>query len=1633
MSENSIPYYIKVDDYGNANISRDKIFAIPKDSTLVIELINGCPISKNIKLISNCEENFPDEYYLENTVFDINKSEYSKYIFEPDYKNSMIIFKLNMKNTGAIKIFFSYLDNNNQNKLTNVINLIVEPEIIINEKKIEMNSISLISVLSKNIGKLTDFKEFYKECNLLNYNFIHYTPIQKYGNSNSLYCLANINEINDSFFSEKLDNNTKLEYLDKEIKENEKNFSIGSIVDIVLNHTSDNSDWIADHPECGYNLENSPWLNCAYDLDKTLADFSKDFIECKTKLKFQPFINNENDLNITMGEIDKIIKQRNLYEYFNIDLEKNLKKYEEIFDDYKKDNNKYKINKYYTKNEDDYFYNNCIDKLGEERNGVEIIEQNLLNLLLDNKIEKETFLKKLKSLILNFNSKWQQNSNNMLNSALGNIRKEIHENYLENINPYGHKAIKYVHELCKPFFIPFGKEKNKIFANNGWISNSDDPHNPNPDFTLKNTYYYYKRNINIWCDCVKINYGKNLKTCPKYLLDFMTKYVTDMAKIFKGFRLDNAHSTPEYIGEYLMMKAREVNPNLLVIAELFTSPEIEINFMNKLGINLYIRELCWFNDINSMSGRMYFCFEGEQKKFGMVQNEDKKYKYLYPKRPESIIYDITHDNETFYKKYNNLGVSLTVMACNSFSICPIGSTRGTDQLFPKQPSVVNENRNYLYVNEEIEKNINEIENDKNNNNEKEEEEEKEEKKEEIEKIKKVNFEFKCDAEKVFLALSSRGWKPNIELKKKENGLFSIELELDTSETHYYKYVINNKDWVYDKSKPFVNDGSGNINNYIEFGPKKDKKNEVEDFNKLMKSCNFHKFNDLTIFRHYLNYMRKEFYNKNIEYDYKINGNYISIFRNVQINGDYLQNENDSFFYGYGIICRTGYNLNNNYQKYSIGLPGEFCELVCAVFMKNGKVNVEEFDKNNLLENSKNLNEVYITKNEKILKKICKFNNEKNYIEFNPLIHSNFAILIKYKIPENKFILFKGIYNNLYKINNEYSEYTKDLNFSDINLMLFKCEKEELENTKGKRGNYNIQGFGKFVYAGLYHLNLILYYIKLYKDNYHPILNNVRSGDWLIQYVFERLSNQNNIKKIYDTLNDIYKSYTQLPSEYKPNIFINIINTLYSIVIKKIYEITKNDLFKNKENIILKNILISIFSFTGNINSSKLNEDDLFTLSAGLPNFSTDFFRCWGRDTFISLKGLFLIPGYFSEAKHILKQFSSVLRHGLIPNLLGNGTICRYNSRDAVWFYLKSLLDYLEFSNDYEFLKEKIEMKFKSNDLEENEKLKDEKKLMSIEEIIYDILNNHLNDIKFTEWNAGKKIDSQMEEEGFEIEIKFNEKNGFIYGGNEHNCGTWMDKMGSSVKAKNKGIPATARNGADVEIISLLYYCLNKINDLIKENKISLNELKLKDKTFTIEEWKNLIENNFEKEFFVENKNELNKYDNFYKDYVSEKEDDIKQYDLRCNVFIAMSIAPELFNKEHAKKFLDLCEKNLFVFNSLGIRTLDKNNKNYNGNYNPENDSNDFNSALGFNYHNGPEWVWVNNCYFMSLLNFFDKEEVKEKLDKYLFVFYRHIINCEWGGLPELTNQNGNQCKSGSFTQAWSVATFIEVLDKLNKI
>jgi glycogen debranching enzyme len=45
-------------------------------------------------------------------------------------------------------------------------------------------------------------------------------------------------------------------------------YNLLGIVDIVLNHTSTDSQWLYDNPDSGYNLVNSPHLTSAFHLDE---------------------------------------------------------------------------------------------------------------------------------------------------------------------------------------------------------------------------------------------------------------------------------------------------------------------------------------------------------------------------------------------------------------------------------------------------------------------------------------------------------------------------------------------------------------------------------------------------------------------------------------------------------------------------------------------------------------------------------------------------------------------------------------------------------------------------------------------------------------------------------------------------------------------------------------------------------------------------------------------------------------------------------------------------------------------------------------------------------------------------------------------------------------------------------------------------------------------------------------------------------------------------------------------------------------------------------------------------------------------------------------------------------------------
>ncbi len=82
-----------------------------------------------------------------------------------------------------------------------------------------------------------------------------------------------------------------------------------------------------------------------------------------------------------------------------------------------------------------------------------------------------------------------------------------------------------------------------------------------------------------------------------------------------------------------------------------------------------------------------------------------------------------------------------------------------------------------------------------------------------------------------------------------------------------------------------------------------------------------------------------------------------------------------------------------------------------------------------------------------------------------------------------------------------------------------------------------------------------------------------------------------------------------------------------------------------------------------------------TIIAGYP-----WFTDWGRDTFISLRGLCLAAGRFEEAREILLGWTGAVSPGMLPNRFPDGgEAAQYNSVDASLWFIIAAHDYLALS------------------------------------------------------------------------------------------------------------------------------------------------------------------------------------------------------------------------------------------------------------------------------------------------------------------------------------------------------------------
>jgi glycogen debranching enzyme len=177
-------------------------------------------------------------------------------------------------------------------------------------------------------------------------------------------------------------------------------------------------------------------------------------------------------------------------------------------------------------------------------------------------------------------------------------------------------------------------------------------------------------------------------------------------------------------------------------------------------------------------------------------------------------------------------------------------------------------------------------------------------------------------------------------------------------------------------------------------------------------------------------------------------------------------------------------------------------------------------------------------------------------------------------------------------------------------------------------------------------------------------------------------------------------------------------------------------------------------------------------------------------------------------------------------------------------------------------------------------------------------------------------------------------------------------------------------------------------------------------------WYALLKQHFGKLFFA---------DGIVKDVIGG--DPVEECRFRPNACIALAKVPlGTVDADAARAYLKKCDESLR--GPLGMRTLPSTDPAYNGVY----DNSD--ETAGYNYHNGPEWVWLFG-YFIIACNRFDvftQDQMIQMVEQHEL----HIRRDSWRSLPELTNFNGHNCPFSCPAQAWSVCCLLEAISNFRK-
>lgn len=346
-----------------------------------------------------------------------------------------------------------------------------------------------------------------------------------------------------------------------------------------------------------------------------------------------------------------------------------------------------------------------------------------------------------------------------------------------------------------------------------------------------------------------------------------------------------------------------------------------------------------------------------------------------------------------------------------------------------------------------------------------------------------------------------------------------------------------------------------------------------------------------------------------------------------------------------------------------------------------------------------------------------------------------------------------------------------------------------------------------------------------------------------------------------------------------------------------------------------------------------------TVIAGYPWFSD-----WGRDTMVSLPGLTLSTGRAEIAARILRTYAHFVDQGMLPNRFPDiGELPEYNTVDATLWYFEAIRAYHEATGD-----------------------------RALVEALFPVLEEIIN------WHC----------RGTRYNIKVDEEDGLLYGGEESVQLTWMD-------AKVEDWVVTPRTGKAVEVNALWYNAL-----LIMVNFASI------------------LDHSSESYEALAAKARAG-FDRFWNDELGYCYDVIDGPDgndaaLRPNQIFAVSLPYSPLPPARQKAIVDVCQRNLLT--SFGLRTLAVDHEDFRDTY-----SGDIKERDGA-YHQGTVWAWLMGPFVRAHLRVYGDHA---RARSFLAPLMHHLVDHGVGSVSEIFDGDAPFHPRGCTAQAWSVAELIQ--------